>query len=333
MDTDRKIVDDFLMDYNASEVFRDLVVTGAVKLYCAKTTEECSAFGPPNKVFDDPKTNNDFGVGRSLNSSTNLQSSSMESSPMIPGSTEGSPPPPPMMVLDLARLVLGQSFRCHPADDGPGTRTAGCRPPTTGGRKSSTTTTPDRGSTGSSSLPAAGKTLGLRTAGKRNGKRRKRKRSKRTKKTSTTLQSSTLFQSSSPGSAGSRLLPISFSLGFNSEDGTLTAHPLCPGSPQRGAESTGGPSLGSGGPTPKSSTPFGGGIGVIKLRPVSRSFAKALFHSWTVLYYPASLLLSTDAGGGGSIDDLDGPTNPYYLRWLESYRFLVDQLDGNDPRG
>jgi hypothetical protein len=52
-----------------------------------------------------------------------------------------------------------------------------------------------------------------------------------------------------------------------------------------------------------------------------------------VLYYPASLLLSTDAGGAGgsSIDDLDGPTSPHYLRWLESYRFLVDQLGGNEP--
>lgn len=78
------------------------------------------------------------------------------------------------------------------------------------------------------------------------------------------------------------------------------------------------------------------GTGAIKLRPVSRSFAEALFHSWTVLYYPASLLLITDAGGGGSsigVDEIDEPTNPHYLRWLESYRFLVDQLGGNDPQG
>jgi hypothetical protein len=49
-----------------------------------------------------------------------------------------------------------------------------------------------------------------------------------------------------------------------------------------------------------------------------------------VLYYPASLILSTDNGAELSIDDLDGPTNPHYLRWLESYRFLVDQLGGGD---
>lgn len=76
------------------------------------------------------------------------------------------------------------------------------------------------------------------------------------------------------------------------------------------------------------------GTGAIKLRPASRSFAEALFHSWTVLYYPASLLLSTDAAAGGSsigVDEIDEPTNPHYLRWLESYRFLVDQLGGNKP--
>lgn len=351
MDIGHNIIDDFTVtnDFtkaaDPSEIFRELVVTAAVRLYTAKTVEECSAFGPPTTV----------NSLTTLNLTTNVKSSTIldSMSPMtIPESTEGSPPPPPMtMVLDLARLVLGQSFRCHPAD-GHGTRTAGCRLPTTGGRKSSTTTTPDRGSTGSPShRAAAGKTLGLRAAaGKRKGKTltRRRRRSKRTPK-----KTSTIFQLSSPtpGSAGSRLLPIFYRLGFNSEDGTLTAHPFRPGSPQMGAESTGGSGTRvgllelaeSGGratvrtglkTSPQSS--MIPGTGAIKLRPVSRSFAEALFHSWTVLYYPASLLLITDAGGGGSsigVDEIDEPTNPHYLRWLESYRFLVDQLGGNDPQG
>ena len=304
-------------DNDPSEVFRDLVVRAALELYCARTVEECSAFGPPSKVIDDPKIINDFGVGRSPHSSTNIQSSSMESSPMISEPTEGSPPAPStmMMVLDLARLVLGQAFRCYPAADGPGTRTGGCRLPTTGGRKSSTTT-PDRGSAGSPPL---------RAAGKRDGKRRRR-RPKRTPK------------SSSP-EEGSRLLPISYRLGLNCEDGTLTAHPFRPGSPQVGAESSKSSTiLGSEGPTSISATTLHSsmiwGPGAIKLRPASRSFAEALFHSWTVLYYPASLVLSTDAAAAGGsrigVDDLDGPTSPHYQRWLESYRFLVDQLGGDD---
>lgn len=206
--------------------------------------------------------------------------------------------PPLGMILDFARLCLDQSFRCCDL----GSRTSPpCRPP-------------------SSATPLSG------------GKRSRRGRLR-------------------------LLLPICFRLSFDSGDGVLTAHPF------RREASTGGapPPLprgeGSrkshrergfapgkeGAPPPRKrarkTTPtvelqkraaessVALGPNPIKLKPASRSLAEALYHSWTVLYYPASVVLGA-AGGVCLIDELDSATSPHFQRWQASLQFLRDQISG-----
>ena len=177
---------------------------------------------------------------------------------------------------------------------------------------------------GSTILDAAGDSAGspaLRgwgPAGKRSGRKQRSKKSRGTP----------------------RLLPICCRLDFNAADGTLTAHPFRPGKPLEPPSSSTmrfrpgkGSSEGRGkGPRGAESSGSGGPI-IIKLRPTSPTFASLLFHSWSVLFYPASLVLNRDAAASvSSIDDLDpgldAGTSPHYSRWLESYRFLLRQLSG-----
>ena len=271
-----------------SQVFRELVVTAAVRLYSSSCVEACDAFGPE------------------------LRESAKSSSTMTTFGTAG--------VEDLATLVLSQRFRCH-VDRGGASRLL--RRP--GGKRLTTLKSSSKllksstilGSTVLDGDGAGSPALrGLGPAGKRSGRKQRSKKSRGT----------------------SRLLPISCRLDFNAADGTLTAHPFRPGRPLEPSPSPSsamrfrpgkGPPEGRGkGPRGAESSGSGEPI-IIKLRPTSPTFARMLFHSWSVLYYPASLVLNRDAAASvSSFDDLDAATSPHYSRWLESYRFLLHQLSG-----
>lgn len=263
-----------------SQVFRELVVTAAVRLYSSSCVEACDAFGPE------------------------LRESAKSSSTMTTFGTAG--------VEDLATLVLSQRFRCH-VDRGGASRLL--RRP--GGKRLTTLKSSSKllkSSTILGSTVLDGDSAGSPApkAGKRSGRKQRSKKSRGT----------------------SRLLPISYRLDFNAADGTLTAHPFRPGRPLEPSSAMGfrpgkGPPEGRGkGPRGAESSGSGEPI-IIKLRPTSPTFARMLFHSWSVLYYPASLVLNRDAAASvSSFDDLDAATSPHYSRWLESYRFLLHQLSG-----
>lgn len=203
--------------------------------------------------------------------------------------------PPLGMILDFARLCLSQPFRC--CDLG-----TGASPP----RRPASRATPLSG-----------------------GKRSRRR--------------------------SLRLLPTCSRLSFDSDDGILRAHPFrreaSTGLPaprgegsrkshlERGFEKAAPGNEGAPPPRKRArKTPTvelqkraaGSSVALgpnpIKLKPASRSFAEALYHSWTVLYYPGSVVIG--AAGVCLIDDLDSVTSPHFQHWQASLQFLRHQLSG-----
>lgn len=204
--------------------------------------------------------------------------------------------PPPETIMDFARLCLDQSFRC--CDLGTGASPPPRRP------------------------------RGAPLSGKRSRRRRMR-----------------------------LLLPICSRLSFDSGDGVLTAHPFrreastgggAPPLPRAGGSRKRGFAPGKEGAPPprkraRKTTPtvelqkraaessVALGPNPVKLKPASRSLAVALYHSWTVLYYPGSVVLG--AAGVCSIDELDSVTSPHFQHWLASLKFLGHQISEVYERG